>query len=284
MGSMNFMKAYTLVEALPYIKSYTGKTVVVKYGGSVMKSETLKEAVINDIILMSCVGINVVLVHGGGPEINSFLAKIGKTTTFVNGFRYTDEETMEAVQMVLAGKINKDLVFKINSQGGKAIGLCGIDGNMLLCEKANNGELGFVGEVKKVNTEILTNSLSNGYIAVVASIGIGQDGMIYNINGDVAAAKIASALKAEKLILLTDVPGLLRNPSSEDTLISEIKVGEIPLLMEEGIISGGMIPKIEGCVEAIRNGVKKVHILDGRVPHSILVELFSDEGVGTMLY
>ncbi|QAA31067.1 acetylglutamate kinase [Clostridium manihotivorum] len=285
MANIDFKKANTLIEALPYIKDYYGKTIVIKYGGSAMKNRTLKEAVINDLILMSCVGINVVLVHGGGPEINIFLEKMGKKPKFINGLRYTDEETMDVVQMVLAGKVNKELVFLINSLGGKAIGLCGIDGNMLLTEKVKGEEdLGFVGQVKKVNTEVIDNSLKQGYISVIATIGIGEDEKIYNINGDIAAAKIASALKAEKLILLTDVPGLLRDPNSEETLISEIRVGEIPELMEEKVISGGMIPKIESCVESIRNGVKRVHILDGRIPHSVLIELFSDEGIGTMIY
>ncbi|GIM28511.1 acetylglutamate kinase [Clostridium polyendosporum] len=285
MNKIDLEKANTLIQALPYIKEYYGKTVVVKYGGSAMKNQGLKEAVINDLILMSCVGINVVLVHGGGPEINNFLGKLGKKAKFVNGLRYTDEETIEVVQMVLAGKVNKDLVFLINSNGGKAIGLCGIDGNMLLTEKHEGEEdLGFVGEVKKVNTEVVDNCLKEGYIAVIATVGIGEDGRTYNINGDVAAAKIASALKAEKFILLTDVPGLLRDPSSEETLISELKVSEVPELMEEKIISGGMIPKIESCVETVRNGVKKVHIIDGRIPHSILIELFSDRGIGTMIY
>lgn len=285
MNKIDLEKASTLIQALPYIKAYYGKTVVVKYGGSAMKNQGLKEAVINDLILMSCVGINVVLVHGGGPEINNFLGKLGKKAKFVNGLRYTDEETIEVVQMVLAGKVNKDLVFLINSSGGKAIGLCGIDGNMLLTEKHKGEEdLGFVGEVKKVNTEVIDNCLKEGYIAVIATVGIGEDGRTYNINGDVAAAKIASALKAEKFILLTDVPGLLRDPSSEETLISELKVSEVPELMEEKIISGGMIPKIESCVETVRNGVKRVHIIDGRIPHSILIELFSDRGIGTMIY
>lgn len=285
MNKIDLEKANTLIQALPYIKAYYGKTVVVKYGGSAMKNQGLKEAVINDLILMSCVGINVVLVHGGGPEINNFLGRLGKKAKFVNGLRYTDEETIEVVQMVLAGKVNKDLVFLINSSGGKAMGLCGIDGNMLLTEKHEGEEdLGFVGEVKKVNTEVIDNCLKEGYIAVIATVGIGEDGRTYNINGDVAAAKIASALKAEKFILLTDVPGLLRDPSSEETLISELKVSEVPELMEEKIISGGMIPKIESCVETVRNGVKRVHIIDGRIPHSILIELFSDSGIGTMIY
>jgi len=278
-------KAYTLIEALPYIKDYYGKTVVIKYGGNAMKSEMLKDAVINDLILMSCVGINVVLVHGGGPEINHMLNKVGKEPKFINGLRYTDEETIDIVQMVLAGKVNKDLVFRINSNGGKAIGLCGIDGNMIITEKVKSEEdLGYVGEVKQINTEIIDNFLKNGYMAVIATVGVGEDGKTYNINGDVAAAKIASALKAEKLILLTDVPGLMMDPKDENTLISKLKVGEVPLLMEDKIISGGMIPKIESCVESVRNGVRRVHILDGRTPHSILIELFSDEGIGTMIY
>jgi acetylglutamate kinase len=280
----NIEKAHTLIQALPYIQNYRGKTIVVKYGGNAMVNNTLKEAVINDIILMRCVGINVVVVHGGGPEINRFLKKINKEPEFINGLRYTDEETAEIVQMVLAGKVNKDLVSLINANGGKSIGLCGIDGAMLNVKKVKSEvDLGYVGEVASVNTEVIDNCINAGYIAVISTVATGKDGKVYNINADAAAGKLAAALKAEKLILLTDVPGLLRDPKDEDTLISKLKVSDIPELIEDGIIKGGMIPKIECCAETIRLGVKKAHIIDGRVPHSILLELFSDEGIGTMI-
>ena len=280
----NIQKAHTLIQALPYIQNYCGKTIVVKYGGNAMVNNTLKEAVINDIILMRCVGINVVVVHGGGPEINKFLKKINKEPEFINGLRYTDEETAEIVQMVLAGKVNKDLVSLINANGGKSIGLCGIDGAMLNVKKVKSEvDLGYVGEVASVNTEVIDNCINAGYIAVISTVATGKDGKVYNINADAAAGKLAAALKAEKLILLTDVPGLLRDPKDEDTLISKLKVSDIPELIEDGIIKGGMIPKIECCAETIRLGVKKAHIIDGRVPHSILLELFSDEGIGTMI-
>lgn len=280
----NIEKAHTLIQALPYIQNYRGKTIVVKYGGNAMVNNTLKEAVINDIILMRCVGINVVVVHGGGPEINRFLKKINKEPEFINGLRYTDEETAEIVQMVLAGKVNKDLVSLINANGGKSIGLCGIDGDMLNVKKVKSEvDLGYVGEVASVNTEVIDNCINAGYIAVISTVATGKDGKVYNINADAAAGKLAAALKAEKLILLTDVPGLLRDPKDEDTLISKLKVSDIPELIEDGIIKGGMIPKIECCAETIRLGVKKAHIIDGRVPHSILLELFSDEGIGTMI-
>lgn len=280
----NIEKAHTLIQALPYIQNYNGKTIVVKYGGNAMVNNTLKEAVINDIILMRCVGINVVVVHGGGPEINKFLKKINKEPEFINGLRYTDEETAEIVQMVLAGKVNKDLVSLINANGGKSIGLCGIDGAMLNVKKVKSEvDLGYVGEVASVNTEVIDNCVNAGYIAVISTVATGKDGKVYNINADAAAGKVAAALKAEKLILLTDVPGLLRDPKDEDTLISKLKVSDIPELIEDGIIKGGMIPKIECCAETIRLGVKKAHIIDGRVPHSILLELFSDEGIGTMI-
>lgn len=280
----NIEKAHTLIQALPYIQNYNGKTIVVKYGGNAMVNNTLKEAVINDIILMRCVGINVVVVHGGGPDINKFLKKINKEPEFINGLRYTDEETAEIVQMVLAGKVNKDLVSLINANGGKSIGLCGIDGAMLNVKKVKSEvDLGYVGEVASVNTEVIDNCVNAGYIAVISTVATGKDGKVYNINADAAAGKVAAALKAEKLILLTDVPGLLRDPKDEDTLISKLKVSDIPELIEDGIIKGGMIPKIECCAETIRLGVKKAHIIDGRVPHSILLELFSDEGIGTMI-
>lgn len=282
---INDEKAKILVEMLPYIEKYSGKTIVVKYGGSAMQNDRLKDSVMEDIILMSYVGINVVLVHGGGKEIDKLLDKLQIQNEFINGLRYTDEDTMEVVQMVLSGKINKDLVSKINSKGGNALGLCGIDGNMLLCTPLEGEvDLGFVGKIKNVNIKIIEDCLKDGYISVIATVGIDEDGNTYNINGDLAASAIAKALKAEKLILLTDVPGLLKEPSMDDTLISEIKKEEIHTLFENGTISGGMIPKVNSCLDALESGVKRVHILDGRIRHSIIMELFTDAGIGTLIY
>lgn len=282
---INDDKAKILVETLPYIEKYSGKTMVVKYGGSAMKNERLKDSVMEDIILMSYVGINVVLVHGGGKEINKVLDKLNIENEFINGLRYTDEDTMEVVQMVLAGKVNKNLVAKINSKGGNALGLSGIDSNMLLCEKLKgNVDLGFVGKIKKVNAKVINDCLKNGYISVIGTVGVDEEGNTYNVNGDLAASAIASELKAEKLILLTDVPGLLKEPSMDESLISEIKKEDINTLFENGTISGGMIPKVNCCLDALENGVKKVHILDGRMRHSIIMELFTDAGIGTLIY
>lgn len=278
-------KTQVLVYALPYIQKYFGKTIVVKYGGNAMINEELKKAVINDLILMKCIGINVVLVHGGGPEISSFMKKIGKESKFIDGLRYTDGETMEIVQMVLAGKINKDLVALINKNGGKALGLCGIDGNMIQAKKLeiDGKDLGCVGEVEKVNTEIILDVINMGYIPVIGTVAVGEDGEVYNINADTAASKISTSLNAEKLVLLTDVPGILRDAMDSSTLISSLKIDEVPLLISEGVLHGGMIPKVNCCVDAVTAGVKRAHIIDGRVPHSILLELFSDEGKGTMI-
>ena len=282
---VNDEKAKILVETLPYIKKYSGKTMVVKYGGSAMQNDRLQDSVMEDIILMSYVGINVVLVHGGGKEINNVLDKLNIQSEFINGLRYTDEDTMEVVQMVLSGKVYKDLVSKINSKGGNAIGLCGIDGNMILCEELQEGvDLGFVGKIKKVNTKVINDCLKDGYIAVIATVGVDKEGNSYNINGDLAASAIAKELSAEKLILLTDVPGLLKEPSMDESLISEIKKEDINSLFEEGIVSGGMIPKVNCCLDALDNGVKRVHILDGRIRHSIIMELFTDAGIGTLIY
>ena len=278
-------RAKVLVQALPYIQKYAGKTVVVKYGGNAMINEGLKDAVMSDIVLMQLVGINVVLVHGGGPEISSMLKKIGKESRFVNGMRYTDSETMDIVQMVLAGKVNKDLVQLLEQHSGRAVGLCGLDGKMILAEKlASAEELGYVGEITEVNTQIIKDATDRGYIPIVATVGGSRSGEIYNINADIAAARIAAELGALKLILMTDIRGLLRNKEDENTLIPVVNVSEVPKLRHEGIISGGMIPKIDCCVEAVRRGVGRAHIIDGRIPHSILIELFSDEGIGTMLY
>ncbi|MGL4655604.1 MAG: acetylglutamate kinase [Sarcina sp.] len=280
----NLDKANTLIQALPYIQEYNNKVIVVKYGGNAMKNKTLKEAVIKDIILMSCVGIKVVLVHGGGPDIDKVLKKVGKKPEFIDGLRYTDEETMEVVQMVLAGKVNKELVKLINSNGGNAIGLCGIDGNMIKSEKKESEvDLGFVGEITDINSKVILDSLRNNYISVVATVALGIDGNIYNINADIAAAKIAAAIGAEKIILLTDVPGLMLDIEDNDTLISNIDKRNLYRLINDGIIKGGMIPKIECCIDALEQGVEKAHIIDGRIPHTILLELFSETGIGTMI-
>lgn len=278
-------RAKVLIQAMPYIKKYTGETIVVKYGGNAMINEDLKSAVMSDLVLMQLVGVNIVLVHGGGPEINATLKAVGKESRFENGMRVTDRETIDVVQMVLAGKVNKTLVQLLESHGGKALGLCGLDGKMLMAEKLVTGvDLGFVGEIKEVNAEPINNALSTGYIPIVATVAGGYDGNVYNINADLAAAQIASKLGAKKLILMTDIRGLLRDVKDENSLISVVNVSEVPMLKREGIISGGMIPKIDCCVEAVRNGVKRAHIIDGRIEHSILLELFSDEGIGTMFY
>ena len=276
-------RANVLAEALPYIQKYNGKTIVVKYGGNAMISEELRQAVISDIILLHLVGIHVVVVHGGGPEINDMLKKIGKESKFVDGLRYTDQETMDIVQQVLCGKVNKDLVATLNRKGGKAVGLCGMDGGLFQAEQLDE-KYGLVGEVTEVCAEPVINALENGYIPVVSTVALGTDAeTAYNINADTAAAKLATALGAERLLLLTDVRGLLRDPKDESTLIQELNVSAVPGLIKDGIISGGMIPKIECCVEAVRSGVHSTVILDGRIPHSILIELLSDEGIGTLL-
>ncbi|HIU32544.1 MAG TPA: acetylglutamate kinase [Candidatus Caccousia avistercoris] len=278
-------RAKVLVQALPYIQQYAGKTVVIKYGGNAMINEELKQAVMSDIVLMQLVGINVVLVHGGGPEISAMLKKINKESRFVNGLRYTDEETMDVVQMVLAGKVNKDLVQLLQQNSGRAVGLCGMDGGMLRAEKLSASEdLGYVGEIVEVNTQIIEDATSQGYVPVISTVAAGVDGHAYNINADIAAAQIAAKLNARKLILMTDIRGLLRDKDDESTLIPVVNVSSVPKLQHDGIISGGMIPKIQCCVEAVRRGVSRAHIIDGRIPHSILIELFTDEGIGTMLY
>lgn len=283
MDISNSERAKVLVQALPYIKKYAGKTVVVKYGGNAMIDEGLKNDVMNDIVLMQLVGINVVLVHGGGPEINAMLKKIQKESKFLNGMRVTDQETMDIVQQVLAGKVNKDLVQRLEDAGGKAVGLCGLDGSLLKADQLDT-ELGYVGEIREVNVDILRNAAGNGYVPIVSTVAAGYHGEVFNINADVAAARIASSLGAMKLILMTDVRGLLRNKDDESTLIPVVNVSDVSRLKKEGIISGGMIPKIDCCVDAVRRGVGRAHIIDGRTPHSILVELFTDEGIGTMFY
>lgn len=282
----NIDKAKVLIQALPYIQEYYGKTIVVKYGGNAMINEGLKEAVISDLVLLKLVGINVVLVHGGGPEITGMFEKLGIESKFINGLRYTSEEAVEVVQMVLAGKTNKDLVNKIERIGGSAIGLSGIDGGLIKAKKLSDGEFdyGCVGEIVEVNTKIISDNIANGFIPVVSTVACSADdeSTVYNINADTAAAKIAIALGAEKLILLTDVKGLMYDVKDEDSLIPEVKLSEIQALIDEGVIKGGMIPKVECCADTVKGGVKRAHIIDGRLTHSILIEMLSDEGIGTM--
>lgn len=282
------LKAQTLIEALPYIQKYYGKTIVVKYGGNAMISDHLYDAVMSDIVMMSLVGINVVVVHGGGPDISNLLDKTGKESKFVNGLRYTDEETMDIVQMVLCGKVNKDIVTHINQAGGRAVGLCGMDDNLMQAKKLDKGDgfdYGLVGEIVEVNPEVIESQFVVGAIPVIAPVAQGMDGnKCYNVNADTAAAKIAVAVGAEKLILMTDIRGVLRDKSDDDTLIRQITLDDLPSLREEGIFNGGMIPKIDCCEEALRNGVQRTHILDGRIPHAILIEVLSHKGIGTMIW
>ena len=281
----NSMKASVLTAALPYIQKYTGKVVVVKYGGNAMTNEELKAAVMSDIVLLNLVGIKVVLVHGGGPEITATLKALGIESRFVNGLRYTDEETAKVVQMVLCGKTNKDLVKLITGCGGRALGLCGLDGSMIKAEKLTGSvDLGFVGRITEVDTAPILNAMAEGYIPVVATVGVDQQGQVYNINADTAAACIATALHAENIILMTDIRGLMRDTKDENSLISSVSIGELPALIENGTITGGMIPKVECCADAVRGGVRKAVMIDGRIPHSILIEMFSDEGIGTMFH
>ena len=274
-------RAEILVQALPYIKKYTGKIVVIKYGGNAMINDNLKLQVMEDIVLLRLVGVNVVLVHGGGPEINALMDRLGKKPEFVDGLRVTDQETIDIVQMVLAGKINKSLVSLLETKGGRAVGLSGID-DKLIEAKCKDERLGLVGEITKINPECVYDLLTKNYIPVISTIACGENGEIFNINGDTAAAYIAGALKAERLIMMTDIAGILRDPKDPSTLIPEITVSEAKRLRESGVISGGMIPKAECCIKAITEGVNKVIIMDGRVPHSILIELLTDEGAGTM--
>lgn len=276
------IRANALVEALPYLQEYNDKVVVVKYGGNAMTNETLKQAVMQDIVLLSLVGIKVVLVHGGGPEINAMLKKINKQSEFINGLRYTDEETIDIVQMVLAGKVNKDLVQLLQRAGGKAMGLCGLDGDLIKAKQLNP-DLGYVGDITEIDPDPINTALNNGYIPVVSTVASGKNGEVFNINADTAAARIAAEMGAANLILLTDIKGLLEDKDDDSTLIRVVGVSEVPYLKNQGIISGGMIPKIDCCVEAVRRGVKKTNIIDGRIPHSILIELLTDIGAGTMI-
>src|SRR5574344_465336 len=277
-----------LVQALPYIKQYVGKTIVVKYGGNAMLNEELKAAVMEDLVLLSTIGIHTVLVHGGGPEINAMLEKTGKESKFINGLRYTDAETMEIVQMVLTGKLNKDIVGLLLQAGGKAVGLSGVDSGLLRAKKIEKDgvDLGFVGEVTEVNSAIIETLIDNNFIPVISTVALGESGdnSKYNINADTAAAKIAVSLKAEKFVQLTNVPGVLRDINDPSSLIKRIEKTAIPSLIATGVISSGMIPKIECCMEAINGGVPRTHIIDGRVPHSLLIEMFSDRGIGTMIH
>ena len=278
----NMERAEVLTAALPYIRKYTGKVVVVKYGGNAMINETLKQQVMEDIVLLWLIGVRIVLVHGGGPEINDLMDRLGKKPEFVNGLRVTDKETMDIVQMVLAGKINKTLVNLLEMKGGKAVGLSGMDGRLLQCS-VKDERLGFVGEIQKVHINPVTDLLNNGYIPVVSTVGCDKSGNAYNINGDTAAAYIAGALGAKTLIMMTDIAGVLQDKDDPSTLIQEISQDDLPALYESGVISGGMIPKVECCATALKRGVKNVVIMDGRVPHSILMELLTDEGAGTMV-
>ena len=281
MQNMDAMRAEMLIQALPYLQKYRNKTIVIKYGGNAMQSEELKRLVMGDAVLLSMVGIRTVIVHGGGPEITDMLKRVGKTTQFVDGLRVTDKESAEIVQMVLAGKVNKDLVKILQNAGGKAIGISGIDGH-LIDAKMRDERLGYVGEITNINIEIVEDILNMGYIPVISTVGFDNEGNVYNINADTAAARIAGMLGAESLIMMTDIRGVLEDKDDPESLIKKIVVSEVRQLMNRGIISGGMIPKVECCVEAIRRGVKKVFVVDGRVPHCTLMELFTDDGMGTM--
>ena len=278
----NAQRAQVLTEALPYIKRYTGKTVVVKYGGNAMINESIKQQVMEDIVLLWLIGVKIVLVHGGGPEINEIMQKLGKEPKFVDGLRVTDKETVDIVQMVLAGKVNKTLVNLLESKGGKAMGISGMDGGLIEA-KMKDERLGYVGKITKIHINPVTDLLEKGYIPVISTVGCDTEGNTYNINDDTAAAYIAGALNAERLIMMTDIVGLLRDKDDPSTLIPNVTISEARALEESGVISGGMIPKIECCIEAINEGVENVVIMDGRVPHSILMELLTDEGAGTMV-
>ena len=277
----NAQRASVLVHALPYIQEYSGKIVVIKYGGNAMVSERLKDSVIRDIVLLQLIGVKVVLVHGGGPEITDMLGRIGKKSEFVNGLRVTDQETVDVALMVLAGKINKSLVNLIELKGGNAIGLSGLDGHMIEA-RVKNPALGFVGDITHVNVQPILDVIDKGYIPVVSTLGCDNEGHIYNINADTAAARLAGALGAESLIAMTDVAGIQRDKDDPSTLISEIKVDLLPQMVADGVIQGGMVPKAECCRNAIEWGVNRVFIIDGRVPHSILIEMLTNEGIGTM--
>lgn len=278
----NAERAEVLTQALPYIKRYNGKIVVVKYGGNAMINEKLKQQVMEDIVLLWLIGVKVVLVHGGGPEINELMEKLGKKAQFVDGLRVTDKETVDIVQMVLAGKVNKTLVNLLETKGGKAMGISGMDGRLIEAEMKDE-RLGYVGRVTRVNIRPITDLLERGYIPVISTIGCDREGNAYNINGDTAAAYIAGAMNAERLIMMTDIAGILKDKDDPSTLIADVTIDEAEQLKESGVVSGGMIPKVDCCIEAIHKGVKNVIIMDGRVPHSILMEILTDEGAGTMV-
>ncbi len=278
----NAQRAEVIIQALPYIKSYNGKIIVIKYGGNAMINEQLKQQVMEDIALLQLIGVKVVLVHGGGPEISETMAKLGKKAEFVDGLRVTDKETIDIVQMVLAGKVNKTLVNLLEMKGGKAMGISGMDGRLIEAE-IKDERLGYVGNIKSVNIAPVIDLLDKGYIPVISTLGCDRQGNAYNINGDTAAAYIASAMCAERLIMMTDIAGILRDKDDPDTLIPELTISEAAKLYEEGVISGGMIPKVDCCIEAIHRGVRNVTIMDGRVPHSILMDILTDEGAGTMV-
>ena len=277
----NAQRAEVLIHALPYIQKYYDKILVVKYGGNAMIDQTLKEAVMGDLVLLRLIGVKVVLVHGGGPEITEMLTRVGKESRFVDGLRVTDKDGADIVQMVLAGKVNKSLVQLLENTGGHAMGLCGLDGRLIEA-RMRDARLGYVGEITRINTQPILDVLEKGYIPVISTVAGDREGNVYNINADTAAAQIAGALKAESLISMTDIAGILRDKDDPNSLISRINVSEAPQLMREGVISGGMIPKVECCIEAIRRGVHRVFIIDGRVPHAILIETLTDEGIGTM--
>ena len=278
----NQERAEVLTQALPYVRRYVGKIVVVKYGGNAMVDEQLKQQVMEDVAFLWLIGVKVVLVHGGGPEISDLMKKLGKQPQFIDGLRVTDKETVDIVQMALAGKVNKTLVTMLESKGGKAIGISGMDGRLIEC-RIKDERLGFVGDVTKVNIAPVTDLLEKNYIPVISTLGCDRDGNVYNINGDTAAAHIAGALGAERFVLMTDIAGLMRDKDDPTSLISEVSLDEIDALLKQGVISGGMIPKVGCCVDAIRQGVKKVVIMDGRVPHAILMELLTNEGAGTLV-
>lgn len=277
-------KAKILSQALPYIQKYHDKIVVIKYGGNAMENEQLKQNVMQDVVLLSEVGVKLVLVHGGGPDINQTLQMVGKESKFVNGLRYTDKETMDIVQMVLAGKTNKNLVNMISKLHAKAVGISGMDGHIIEAQKmVSENDLGYVGQIVKIHPELIFKLIDDGYIPVVASVGTDCQGNIYNVNADLAASAIAGALNAENMIFVSNVPGVLKNPEDEDSIMTNIHISDVPKLEEDGIITGGMIPKVECCVDCVRQGVKKTVIIDGRVPHACLIEMLSDEGIGSMI-
>ena len=278
----NAQRAEVLTAALPYIRRYTGKLVVIKYGGNAMVNEALKQQVMEDIVLLWLIGVKVVLIHGGGPEISGMMKKVGKEPHFINGLRVTDKETIDIVQMVLAGKVNKDLVNLLQMKGGHAIGLSGLDGGIIEAVSKNE-ELGYVGQITKIRTQPITDILEKNYIPVISTIASDRQGNTYNINGDTAAASIAGALQAERLIMMTDIAGILQDKDEPATLIPSLSISEAKKLYETGVISGGMIPKVDCCIDALRQGVENVTIMDGRIPHSILMELLTDEGAGTMV-